>query len=326
MLIRQRSFRSEPFGGQAMPGAYAHITLVNLAKVPRRMEASGFPPEASHAVLQNSKFLEVGAVSPDYPYLVVGDADANRWADRMHYQNTGAMLVHSVEAIRELTGAERAKAFTWLLGYAAHIAGDLTIHPIVELKVGPYKGNEKAHRTCEMHQDAHVFRRLNIGEIGLAEHLDAGIWACCDAPDSGRLDQAPLHAWNTALSRCYPADYTASRPNISQWHGSFKRVVDSVEEGGKLFPFARHVAASLGWCYPSEDQVDPQFIKGLKTPEGPMDYDPIFDRAIANALAFWGVLARAVYANDGAYKTAFKNWNLDTGRDEAGSLQFWRQQ
>ena len=46
-----------------MPGAYAHITLVNVLKEPRRLEAiPGFPAEAMPAVLDYFKYY-VGAAN-----------------------------------------------------------------------------------------------------------------------------------------------------------------------------------------------------------------------------------------------------------------------
>ena len=49
-----------------MPGAYAHITLVNEAKRPQYLEQKGVPAGAIAALLDYFKFCELGAVSPDY--------------------------------------------------------------------------------------------------------------------------------------------------------------------------------------------------------------------------------------------------------------------
>jgi hypothetical protein len=170
-----------------MPGAYAHLTMVNLAKEPARLEKQGFAPEAIVSVLDYFRFCELGAVSPDYPYLDVTHSNACPWADRMHYQRTGDMVKAGVELVRKLDGASRQKAFSWLLGYTSHVVTDTTIHPVVELKVGEYQKNKGKHRICEMHQDAYIFQRLNIGEIGLAQHLDSGIWGCCVNQAAGSI-------------------------------------------------------------------------------------------------------------------------------------------
>ena len=58
-----------------------------------------------------------------------------------------------------MEGEEKRKRLAWLFGYAAHVTMDVTIHPIVELKVGPYAENKRAHRVCEMHQDEQMARK-----------------------------------------------------------------------------------------------------------------------------------------------------------------------
>ena len=93
-----------------MPGAYAHMTLVNLLRETARLEAiPGFPGEAISAVLEYFRFTEMGAVSPDYPYLVIGDGHAAHWADDMHYTNTGAMVQAGVDRLKELEGSRSGK-------------------------------------------------------------------------------------------------------------------------------------------------------------------------------------------------------------------------
>jgi hypothetical protein len=307
-----------------MPGAYAHITLVNLAKEPQRLEQANFPRQAIVAVLDYFRFCELGAVSPDYPYLDIVHRDAAKWADRMHYEKTGSMIKHGVELVRAMTGASQSKALAWLLGYTAHVTADMTIHPIVELKVGRYQENQKAHRVCEMNQDAYIFQRLNVGEVGLSEHLDSGIWGCCQPANSGRLDQAIVSLWEGMLEHCYPNAFSKQPPNLHEWHRAFKQVVDKVEEGSRLAPFARHVAVNCGLTYPSVTQIDHQYIDDLITPQGPMNYDAIFDRAIDNVLQMWLVVVDGIFMAETTYQSSFGNWNLDTGRDSSGTLVFWK--
>jgi hypothetical protein len=149
----------------------------------------------------------------------------------MHYESTGDMIKAGIDQIRNLDGPSRQKAFSWLLGYASHVVTDVTIHPVVELEVGVYQENKGKHRICEMHQDAYIFQRLNLGEIGLAEHLDSGIWGCCDKPDSGKLDPVIVSAWQGMLKTCYLDLYQSNPPVVDNWHGSFKFIVDKAEEG-----------------------------------------------------------------------------------------------
>jgi hypothetical protein len=309
-----------------MPGAFAHITLVNELKEPQRLEAiPGFTADAITSVLDFFKFSELGAVSPDYPYLAIPDGDAAIWADLMHYTNTAEMLKSGIKAVKQLQGNAQRKAFAWLLGYAAHVATDVTIHPVVELKVGPYAANKTAHRVCEMHQDAYIFQRLNLGQIGLSEHLDSGIWGCCDV-NSDKLDSTISQLWSTMLKQAHPAQFASNPPNIDKWHQKFKIMVDKIsEEGNHLMPISRHLAVDCGLTYPSVQKIDKQYIKSLKVPTGTMDYDDIFDKAIHSVSHVWALIALGVFTNDTTYLAQVTNWNLDTGKDEAGKYVFWGQ-
>ena len=308
-----------------MPGAYAHITLVNIARETRRLDGvAGFPKDAILALQRHLPFCELGAVSPDYPYLAIANAQAKRWADAMHYSNTGARIRIGVAEVQRLTGADRLKAFAWLAGYAAHMITDVTIHPVVELKVGPYEQNQTAHRVCEMHQDAHVYRRLGLGPIGMAEHLDSGIGKCNGPRGADQLDPLIASLWKAMLEQSEPPAPDSDGPDVDLWHCSFVNAVDKIEEGGRLFPLARHVAVNCGLTYPDEARIDQQYIAALNTPEGEQTYDQIFDRAVKNVIAAWRVLAGAVFLNETEYTSEFGNWNFDTGKDEAGTLVFWR--
>lgn len=307
-----------------MPGAYAHITLVNEMKAPSRLEGlPGFNSEAISSVLDYFKFCELGVVSPDYPYLAVGDSGATSWADLMHYTHTGHMLQAGIKYVKLLSGLEMRKAFAWLLGYSAHVTTDVTIHPVVELKVGPYAQNKKAHRVCEMHQDAYIFKRLNVGEVGLSEHLDSGISACSERSTT-QVDHTISSLWAAMLNEVHPVQFKSNEPNIDKWHQRFKLMVDEIgEEGNRLMPLARHVAVNCGLTYPAPNEIDKQYIKSLKVPTGYMDYDEVFEKAILHVGNIWSLIAKGVFAGDQEYLSKFGEWNLDTGRDENGQLVFW---
>lgn len=307
-----------------MPGAFAHITLVNELKEPLRLEGiPGFGPDAITSVLDFFKFCELGAVSPDYPYLAVGDSNAAKWADMMHYIKTGDIIKAGIRQVSKLEGNNRRKAFAWLLGYSAHVATDVTIHPVVELKVGPYSENKQAHRVCEMNQDAYIFQRLNLGQIGLSEHLDSGIWSCCEG-NSDRLDPVIASLWSRMLQETYPEEFAVNPPDIDKWHQRFKVMVDEIgEEGNQLMPIARHLAVDCGLTYPNYSEVDTQFIKSLNVPNGRMDYDEIFDKAIDSVGAVWALVAKGVFDVDNTYLVQIGHWNLDTGKDANGRYVFW---
>ncbi|HYH43601.1 MAG TPA: zinc dependent phospholipase C family protein, partial [Burkholderiales bacterium] len=201
-----------------MPGAYAHITLVNIARETRRLEAiEGFPPQAILALQRHLPFCELGCVSTDYPYLAIASSQALAWADAMHYSNTGDRIKAGVVETAKLEGADRLKAFAWLAGYAAHMITDVTVHPVVELKVGPYAQNQMAHRVCEMNQDAYIYQRLGLGPIGMAEHLDSGIGTCNGPAGPGELDPLIAGLWRTMLVQTAPAALAESVADVDLW-------------------------------------------------------------------------------------------------------------
>lgn len=310
-----------------MPGAYAHITLVNVLREPARLQAIGFSNQASAAVLDYLRFVELGAVSPDYPYLSILEGNSAQWADLMHYERTGEMVKAGIEGVNALEGEPKRRAFSWLLGYAAHVATDVTIHPVVELKVGPYAENKKEHRICEMHQDAYIFSsRMNLGEIGLSEHLSSGIGRCTERGTPGVVDVAVKKLWRGMLTRVHPQHAADNPPDIDQWHRGFDRMVNKIgEEGNRLMPIARHIAVNCGLTYPAVEDIDhAEYVTALEVPTGKKaHYNQIFDRAIESVGKAWRAIERAVYQDDHQSPGFFGNWNLDTGRDETGRLVFW---
>lgn len=261
-----------------MPGAFAHVTLVNVATGTSFLDTFGLNDQAYDALLEYFPYCELGAVSPDYPYLAVTSEHAE-WADYMHLSmKTKAMITAGILAVRDITSAdEKRKAFAWLGGFVAHVIADVVIHPVVESKVGPYHGNEQAHRVCEMHQDAHIYQRLNLGQIGMAEHLASGISKCIDPNDNEKLDSTIRRVWEKMLA----AFGHPQGPEIDVWHSRFVKIVSLVEESDNLFPLARHVAVNKGLTYPTIDMINSQYIKNLRSPiGGTMDYDDIFNKAL----------------------------------------------
>ena len=306
-----------------MPGAFAHITLVNLAKETKRLKAvPDFPKSVIKWLGYNFIYCELGAVSPDYPYLSINDSQSAKWADLMHYTRSGEMIYAGIAYIKNMEdGLPKRKATAWLLGYVAHMVTDVTIHPIIELKVGVYQDNKTAHRTCEMHQDSYIFQRLNLGGVGICEHFESGIQVC---GKDGQIEPEIAKIWAHMLNTVHSANFLDNPPKIESWHKAFNLMVNKIaEEGYKLIPLARHVAVGCGLTYPNQDEIDFQYIHHLATPNGPMSYDDIFDIAVENVVSIWTVIAKAIVSNDTAYKTKVGNWNFDTGRDQNEKLVFW---
>lgn len=305
-----------------MPGAYAHLTLSYQASEPTRLEKAGIPEVAIAATQGWKKFVALGAVSPDLSYLkFIGGAA--KWADNMHYVRSGEVIRCIARKIRQSPESDtRHKQLAWLLGYTLHVAADTTIHPVVQLKVGPYQQHKTEHRNCEMHQDVYIFKRLNIGPIGLGNFLGTNICACKD--DRGKLDGAIVDLWEAALKDCYPGEFLTNPPVINEWYSSFNNVVMNIGNIGRLVPLARHVCQNQALFYPSEEEVNDEFIKALKTPRDTvMSYDALFDFARSNVVSLWASVADYVInGNDSALENIL-DLNLDTGEDSDGNIKMW---
>lgn len=306
-----------------MSGAYAHIAVVNDAQ--KRAEAAGLHENTLASLGLYLKFLELGSVSPDYPYLALKRGQ-KKWADAMHYTRNATLLRTGVAAVAGLPADQQPKPTAWLLGFAAHMTTDMTIHPVVEMRVGPYQGNEGEHRRCEMHQDAFIFpKMMNVGETSLSEHLATGIAACHAPDDEDVIDLAVGRVWNAMLAAAYPDIGADDAPAPSAWHCGFRDILSTMAGANHLFPFARHVCADLNLAYPAEQDVDLSYIRGLRTPQGQMDYEAIFEKARSNVPMVWKVLDDALPAGRSDALDKLEDWDLDTGRSvQTGRLVFWK--
>jgi hypothetical protein len=306
-----------------MPGAFAHMTMVYTAKSSPKLDGEkGLTDEAHRAISGSIKYAELGSVSPDYPYLSLLSSETDEWADLMHYEKTGDMIRNGTKILSNLeSGVVKRRCLAWLMGYAAHVVTDVSIHPVVKLKVGDYKGHEKEHRVCEMNQDAFIYDELNIGNITDTEQLKGGICSC-GTDDS--IDPDIKKLWLDMLQSVHPEVFKRNPPDIDKWHRNFKRVVDQVaDEGGWLPGFVMRIVADQGLFYTPKNEADYQFITDLEVPGGKkMDYKQIFQMAANNVADTWIEIAREV--NGGAEITIVQNWNLDTGENTANSqITFW---
>ncbi len=311
-----------------MPGPYAHITLLHELMRPGTSgsifnSSSGF----LDALEQYFPYCALGAVSPDYPNLARHDDTAGWWADAMHCARTGEMIASGVRRLGGTAGAVRDKQLAWLLGYCAHIATDVTIHPVVQAKVGPYAENQRHHRVCEMNQDSYIYRRMNLGEIGVSDTFARTVAQCSDADDGTRLDRDIVTFWEGMLGDAYPHQFVKYPPNSASWHREFVAKAADCRAGEvRLFPLASVIAAQMGVAYPAYETVDRQYIEEQLVPsETPclLHYDKIFDHAAENVAAVWRLVEQAVCAADPAHVHQFEEWNLDTGRDAHDRLVFW---
>lgn len=300
-----------------MPAAYTHLTLVNEVAKDSRL-----PLALMDAAGRWMRFVELGAVSPDLAYLVIGPGsrDATAWADRMHTHDAGRMIHAGAALLPRQPEESRERCLAWLMGYSAHVVADVVIHPVVNAIVGePYIDHKKDHRICEMHQDVHIWARMNLGEIGLAEHLDSGVGRCGD--ETG-IDPVIRGFWEDMLRTAYGNWEAGAGPDIDMWYLRFLVAVDKIaEEGNRLMPLARHVAAGVaGLVYP--EAADRRFIENVNTPAGPRHYDEVFDHAKEACVEVWLDLIGAAPA-ERRFARVDPSWNLDSGRTPTGNYTLW---
>jgi hypothetical protein len=319
-----------------MPGSYAHITHVNLASEKRHLKGiDGFPRDAINAANLQSKFLELGCLSPDYPYLDIASLDSKKWADAMHYTHTCQAIYVGAQLVRELPQSlAKDKCLAWLMGYTAHVIADMVIHPVVELKVGQYKGNETPHRRCEMHQDVFIFPRLGTSMPQTAEHLRSIILTCGAANNDRQLDPDVKGLWERLLRTVHPAVFADDPPDMDKWHRRCYTILEKLLPTSRRFVgFARHVCDGLGLSYPTPDESEiGTYIENLivPSPEGVvrrMHYDDIFNLAIDRVQKVWLDVTRHALGHGDLIAFRNEEWDLDTGRNklnqEAGTV-FWR--
>lgn len=315
-----------------MPGTFAHITLAgSLCGSDQLDRVTEVPDYIKAALGRYSKFCELGAVSPDYPYLVLRDNEAKGWANVMHYWQTADFLrrgVSLLSAVGDLQSTDAQKCIAWLFGYASHVVADLTVHPVIELIVGgPYAGHETEHRVCEMHQDVYIFQKRLKLEIGSAEHLRAsGIRDCGEIlGDIHHLATPIKRLWTAILNEIsldqvilpgqVPKPCTAPQPD--RWHHHYVTKIDNFAEEGKWLFLARGFFESQGLVYPPCDKVQAQFINNLELPGGgTANYEEVFDRATGNVIETWRQLGTAFTKADSKLVT-LANANLDTGWADA---------
>lgn len=318
-----------------MPGSYAHITSVNFASEKRRLrDITGFPREATSAANLHAKFLELGCISPDYPYLHLLSTKSKVWANEMHYTHTCKAISVGAEILRGYPeGGAKEKCLAWLMGYVAHVVADMTVHPIVELKVGKYEGNETAHRRCEMHQDAFIFRRIGTSMPQTAYHLRATILQCGDPDSPGKLDPDVKALWTEVLKIVHPDLCVEDPPEIDTWHEKCCWVLGRLlPTTSRLLGFARHVCDGLGFKYPTPREIDmAEYITNLRVPalsgtERRMHYDDIFELAVENIRQAWLEVTRFIFKRADLVTIREDEWDLDTGRNKSARddrLVFW---
>ncbi len=311
-----------------MAGAYAHLTIVSRATTENELEELGLSDNAIIALEDWLTFTSLGSISPDYPYLAITEKHKT-WADLMHLgMKTKSFILKGIEEVRAIKDEEdKRRAFAWLCGLAGHIVTDVVIHPVVELKVGEYKGNETAHRNCEMHQDVYIyFKETGYGEISETEHLSSFAQECSNNGNTDELNKTVSSIWEKMLQELSSEEYSKNKPDFDTWHSRFHKIVSAVEETQKLPLISRHIIKlNTGTIYPLFEEVNKEeFIENLSVPGNTtMHYDDIFKKAVTQVQKTWKVLDDAVYGNKTTHLDYFADWNLDNGKTSSGNLEYW---
>ena len=288
-----------------------------------------------YAIEDRLKFCELGSVGPDFPFLDFEHPNSKAWANVMHYWRTSDILRAGVSFIAsknlEVPDDGTLSAIAWLFGYSAHVATDLTIHPVLVASGYPYATNTFGHRYCELQQDAYMFRKLKHVDAPDARYIEnCGIGFCNDPSDPDKLHPAVGELWLQCLSCISPSQVhiengspgPTSDPTPDVWfHHYTKRLGEIVEQGAGFILFFRDFLETEGLCLPKSGEVEMKYITELKTATGEdTNYDAVFESALNNVRSTWEELARAIAAKD---QTLFvlKNANLDTGEADDNRQQ-----
>lgn len=317
-----------------MPGAYAHLTLVNHLKSDEYVNGAGFSDELCAAIRKFGHFIDLGAVSPDYPYLaLLSTGKQSEWAEKMHLdERNGDFFQNILDDVAELDGEDRELGLAWCLGFVSHAVMDMTVHPVIELKVGRYEDNAAAHRKCEMYQDVHIFRRLRTEkDFDPAEYFAHGVGRCSHQKDDKRIFPLISDLWSQALIKAFPElEEENGPPKIDAWHSQFGTLVGTIATEGNawgMVPFARHFGTDKGLVYCTEEELErdgTEYIEKLSTPGDTMDYDQLFDFAASNVADAWKIIEQHVFDGDRSASELFGPWHLDTGRDlSSGDYVYW---
>ncbi|MDX9960680.1 MAG: zinc dependent phospholipase C family protein [Aliarcobacter sp.] len=311
-----------------MAGAYAHLTVVNKAFTESELEELGLSNDALIALADYSSFIELGSVSPDYPYLAITEKH-KKWADLMHLEmKTKSFILKGIAEVKAINDEEdKRRAFAWLCGLTGHIITDVVIHPVVELKVGTYEGNEAAHRNCEMHQDVYIYKKITgYGEISETEQLSLFGKECSNEGNTDELNKTISLVWGKMLEVLSAKEYSINKPEFDTWHSRFHSLVSKIEETQNFPTISRHVIGlDNGTIYPKFEEVDKkEFIENLKVPGNKtMHYDDIFNKAVSQVQQTWKALDEAIYGTKATHLEYFADWNLDNGRTSSGKLEYW---
>lgn len=308
-----------------MPGGFTHFAIVKSLNIHSKlMSIEGMSEEIALDLMDAYSYVELGAVSPDLPYLVPLSRNAEDWGNTLHHDRTVESVRTGVRLLPTLAAGrtERKRAMAWLFGYASHTIADMISHPVVTFKIGPYETHKTQHRVCELNQDTYIFKKYFDDTITHCEYLDRGIRTCTKTGRTGsKLAPFLNEYWRKILQEVYPEKRL---PNPADWFRKFASLIDNVAEEGNRFAFLlKGLLENNGYTYP--DEPDMTYINDLLSPYGRrISFDELFFRFLEETKIVWGQMAQAVIQNNPDLIT-LKSGDLDTGLDLADNETsvFW---
>jgi hypothetical protein len=324
-----------------MAGIFTHLAIVRgiYADYNRLSAIAELTPEIKFAIQMYANFVDLGSISPDCPYFYAAslDEEANSWSNVMHYWRTGDFVREAIARLRkeDYTNKDTQIAIAWLFGYTAHLIADLTIHPIVTLRVGEYATNKKEHRFCELQQDAYIFFRTLGMEAASSDYIKgAGLKSCTNGSKSKRLHRKIVDLWKQCALAIKPSssdvDYAfgsipASPPKPMTWFRWFCEMIDKGDEEGHRVPLLSYFLLKFGLALPKDqNSTDMSYVFDLATPDGgQIDFPAVYEMAVENTVRYWGELAAAL-RKESPRPFSLPNGNLDTGKvAQTDTLIFW---
>ena len=312
-----------------MPGGFSHFAIVRQLGINRTlMSIEGMTQEIALNLQDAFNYLELGAVSPDLPYLAPSSQNSDEWGNSLHHDRTVEIIRSGVHMLPTLALDSRAhkQAMAWLFGYASHVVADMISHPVVTLKVGPYETHKRQHRVCELNQDTYIFKTYFQDKITNCEYLDHGIKTCTQNGKPGRILAPFLNDfWQSILKNVYPEKVPTPEP--AEWFEQFVILIDKfAEEGHHFVSIIRGYMEDEGYAYPNEP--DMTYVSDLLSPFGQrISFNTLFSRFQEETKIVWGQIAQAITQNNAALIT-LPNGDLDTGLNLADNQTsvFWNQE
>ena len=140
------------------------------------------------------------------------------------------------------------------------------------------------------------------------------------------IDAVVSRVWTAMLAAAYSDVAVGDPPLPSMWHCGFRTILSTMAGVNRFFPFARHACVDLNLAYPAETDIHQGYISNLRTPQGLMEYEAIFEKARSNVLAVWKGLDEALHDGRSDALDQLEDWNLDTGRSvKTDRLVFWKE-